>query len=172
MLRRSHTSSSGVVSPQASPQGKRLGVAGVANIFIKMRRLEKRANKPNHVVSSSGEPVSHPGVKEGACERKVPMEVVDNFVCVGGVNLPTLLRATRTTLHDQASLMGATALVDEQWTSTICTPKNRSTGTYKVQIHYTASATRSTVHDPLHPVAVDKAKGVPGLMTILRRNDN
>ncbi|KAF9010023.1 hypothetical protein BDQ17DRAFT_1235029 [Cyathus striatus] len=172
MLRRSHTASSGVVSPPATPYHKRLGVAGVANIFIKMRRLEKRANKPNHIVSSSGEPLSHPDLKEGACERKVPMEVVDNFFCVGGVNVATLLRATRNTLLEQADLMGANALVDEQWTTTVCTPKNRSSGTYKVQIHYTASATRSTERDPHRPVAVDQAKGVPGLMTILRRNDD
>ncbi|TFK38109.1 hypothetical protein BDQ12DRAFT_606399 [Crucibulum laeve] len=176
---RSRTRSSGSSQPASpqqttvSPERKtRLGMAGVANIFIRMRRFENQAIKPHHIVSASGDPRSHPGLAESACEKKIPVEWVDNFVCVGGVNVATLLRATRGTLLDQADALGANALVDEQWKCTICGPKHRPNGTFKVQIRYTACATRSSQLDPHRPITLDQAKGVPGLMTIIKRNDN
>lgn len=78
-----------------------------------MRRLEE-ASKTDSAGLESGEPRSHPGIAEAACERRVPIELVDNYVCVGGVNVATLLRATRNSLFDIADNMGATALVEEQ----------------------------------------------------------
>jgi len=72
---------------------------------------------------------------------------------------------------ETAELAGANVLIDEQWKCTICGPKHRPNGTFKVQIHYTAKATRSDKPDPHKPVALDQVKGIPGLMTILSRND-
>jgi hypothetical protein len=73
--------------------------------------------KPHHVVSSSGEDaISHPGVKESAAPgiQAMPVEYTDRFECVGGVNVTTLLRATRTTLLETVIKLGANALIDEQ----------------------------------------------------------
>ncbi|KAF8637921.1 hypothetical protein AX17_002542 [Amanita inopinata Kibby_2008] len=152
--------------------------------------------------TSGGNPLSHPGLAENACLRREPIEQTDTYMCAGGVNVTTLLRATRGDLLDTASYLGANALIDEQWKCSIFGPKNRTKPTYKVQvssapqspppalvaarpfpithitipsyaqINYKANATRSTQPDPLKPVALDQVQGVPGLMTILRRNDD
>ncbi|KAJ6470655.1 hypothetical protein C8R47DRAFT_988604 [Mycena vitilis] len=135
-----------------------------------MRRASEQV-KPWHIESSSGEePQSHPGVLEAATSTaRESLRQTDIFICDGAVNVAQLLRATRNTLLDEAEIIGANALVDEQWNCTICGPKHRHNGTFKVQISYTASATRSERPDPHRPVALDKVKGVPGLMTILLR---
>ncbi|KAJ6588972.1 hypothetical protein B0H19DRAFT_1102323 [Mycena capillaripes] len=153
-----------------SPSKRPLGIANVANIFIKMRRASDQV-KPWHIQSSSGEgPQSHPGVLEAVTgTEREPLQQTDIFICDGAVNVAQLLRATRNALLDEAQVMGANALVDEQWNCTICGPKHRPNGTFKVQISYTASATRSDRPDPHRPIALDKVKGVPGLMTILNR---
>ncbi|KAJ7682966.1 hypothetical protein B0H17DRAFT_942356 [Mycena rosella] len=149
-----------------------LGIANVANIFIKMRRASDQV-KPWHIQSSSGEnPQSHPGVLEAVTSpKREPLHHNDVFICDGAVNVAQLLRATRNTLLEEAEFFGANALVDEQWSCTICGPKHRPNGTFKVQISYTASATRSDRADPHRPVALDQAKGVPGLMTVIKRMD-
>jgi len=72
---------------------------------------------------------------------------------------------------DTVSILGANALVDEQWKCTICGLKNRNKATYKVEIRYKAHGTRSTITDPHQPVALDQTHNIPGLMTVLRRND-
>lgn len=38
-----------------------------------------------------------------------------------------------------------------------------------LQVQYSANAARSDRRDPGRPVALDRSKGVPGLMTILKR---
>ncbi|KAF8889648.1 hypothetical protein BD779DRAFT_1611012 [Infundibulicybe gibba] len=130
----------------------------------------KQQGKPHHIESLSGPaPQSHPGVAEAASPKRASLTITDVFVCVGGVNIATLLRASRGSLIEQAEAMGANALVDELWKCTISSPKQRSNGTFRVQIRYTAQATRSTAPDPHKPVALSSARGVPGLMTILRR---
>ncbi|KAF5330040.1 hypothetical protein D9611_010476 [Ephemerocybe angulata] len=129
-------------------------------------------SKSNHLCSSSGdEPISHPGMKESMLfgVQAIPVEYTDRFDCVGGVNAVTLLRATRNTLLETVEeFLGANALVDELWDCTICGPKH---GGYKVEISYSASATRCSRPDPHRPVALDRVKGIPGLMTIVKRED-
>ncbi|KAF7360294.1 hypothetical protein MVEN_00758800 [Mycena venus] len=157
-------------APQSPSKHKPLGIANVANIFIRMRRASDQA-KPWHIESSSGEePQSHPGVLEAVTSpAREPLRHTDIFICDGAVNVVQLLRATRNALMDAAGDIGANALVDEKWNCTICGPKHRPNGTFKVEISYTASATRSDRADPRRPVALDKVKGVPGLMTIVKR---
>ncbi|KAJ7100178.1 hypothetical protein B0H15DRAFT_770613 [Mycena belliarum] len=136
-----------------------------------MRRASDQV-KPWHIQSSSGDiPQSHSVVLEAATDAKrEPLQHSDTFVCDGAVNVPQLLRITRNTLLWEAELLGANALVDEQWSCTICGPKNRPNGTFKVQISYSASATRSGHLDPHLPVALGNVKGVPGLMTVIKRS--
>jgi len=93
----------------------------------------------------------------------------DQFVCASAVDVPKLLRACRSTLLDQARTIGANVLVEEQWCTSIIPPKNRAVGPYKVQVQYSANAARSDKRDPGNPVALEQSKGVPGLMTILKR---
>ncbi|KIM46969.1 hypothetical protein M413DRAFT_440526 [Hebeloma cylindrosporum] len=158
----------------SSPKKYRLGMAGVANLFIRMRRFEDAAlSNSRHEVMSSGEPQSHPGLAE-ACQDQgqASVELTDNFVCAGGVNVTTLLRATRTSLLERVEPLGANALLDEQWECKIAKPKPAHKGPYKVQVHYSACAARSPVADPHKPVNLDKAKNVPGLMTIIKRNED
>ncbi|KAF8903361.1 hypothetical protein CPB84DRAFT_1641077, partial [Gymnopilus junonius] len=157
----------------SSPSRKSpLGMAGVANLFIRLRRLEQTTiGKQKHNVLSSGdESQTQPGLEEGSRGvEKVEVEYHDHFICVGGVNVATLLRVARAALLQQVEALGANALVDEQWECTISGPKPIHKGAYKVYVRYQASATKSRVPDPRRPVALDKAKGVPGLMTIVKR---
>lgn len=126
--------------------------------------------KQNHTVLTSGEPKTQPGVAEGCKGKEIlSVEYIDHFMCAGGVNVPTLLRASRTALLERIDALGANALLDEEWECTISGPKPLHNGTYKVQVRYMANATRSSAVDPRRPVALDKAKGIPGLMTIIKR---
>ena len=105
-------------SPSISPQKKkhRLTMAGIANLFIRMRRFEDKAISTDELQLTSGDPKSHPNVAEGAKDQnKVPVEQSDHFVCAGGVNLITLLRITRITLMEHVErALGANSVVDEQ----------------------------------------------------------
>lgn len=152
-------------------------MAGVANLLVKIRR-----NSEDHAISTadeleltSGDPKTHPNVAEGAKgQNKISVEQTDHFVCVGGVNLITLLRLTRISLMEHAERqLGANSVVDEQWECIVSGPKPVHSTTYKVQIRYSASATMSSVPDCRRPVALDqaKSKSIPGLMCILKRND-
>jgi len=160
-------------SPSISPQKQkhRLSMAGIANLFIRIRRFEDKALTTNGWELSSGDPKTHPNVAEGAQDQhKIPVEQSDYFVCSGGVNLITLLRITRMALMDRAErALGANSVVDEQWECIISGPKPVQSQRYKVQIRYTAFATLSSVPDCCRPVALDQAKCIPGLMFILER---
>jgi len=158
-------------SPSSSSSSRKtLGVSGVANIFSRIRHTQSQV-KDHHIESSSGTSQSHPGVVPEPESSKVgPFENTDTFVCIGGVNVIPLLRATRTVVVEVAQSWGANALVDEQWTCRICCGQSNC-GIFRVRICYSASGIRSTRPDPHKPVALDQIKGVPGLMTILRRND-
>ncbi|KAI0356065.1 hypothetical protein OH77DRAFT_1424375 [Trametes cingulata] len=148
-----------------------LSVSNVANLFVKMRRHRSKA-KSHHIESSSGDaPQTHPALQaEGAVSaERIHLEQSETFVCRDGVDTAKLLRAVRGALYQKALTYGANVLVDEQWTCTICGPRHRSDGSFKVYVHYSASAARSDRRDPQRPVALDKARGVPGLMTILSR---
>ena len=75
-------------------------------------------HKRHHSESSSGQiPLSHPGLAEHACQRRESIERIDTFHCAGGVNVPVLLRNTRSELMDLASILGANALIEEQYVS-------------------------------------------------------
>jgi hypothetical protein len=74
--------------------------------------------KRHHSESSSGQmPLSHPGLAEHACQRRESIERIDTFHCAGGVNVPVLLRNTRSELMELASILGANALIEEQYVS-------------------------------------------------------
>ena len=148
-------------SPGSPSKKYRLGIAGVANLFIRIRRFEDTAlNNPNYEVMSSGEPKTHPGLAE-ACENQdqAAVELTDNFVCAGGVNVTTLLRATRMSLLERVEPLGANALLEEQcvpfslcliirllrspffllsnssrWECQIAKPKPAHKGPYKVRV--------------------------------------
>ncbi|PPQ67212.1 hypothetical protein CVT26_007285 [Gymnopilus dilepis] len=174
-LTSSRSSGSAQSAKSASPSKKiRLGMAGVANLLIRLRRLEETTiGKQKHNTLSSGEPQTQPGLEEGSKGvEKVAVEYHDHFTCVGGVNVATLLRVARAALLQRVEALGANALVDEHWECTISGPKPIHNGAYKVHVRYQASATKSKVPDPRRPVALDKAKGVPGLMTIVKRGDH
>ncbi|CDO70370.1 hypothetical protein BN946_scf184999.g10 [Trametes cinnabarina] len=170
-----------------------LSVSNVANLFVKMRRHRAKA-KAHHIESSSGdEPQTHPSLEGAASVERIPLEKNETFVCRDGVDATKLLRAVRGALYEKAQTFGANVLVDERyvafsparpsshpnahsrdlrrWTCTICGPRHRSDGTFRVYIHYSANAARSDRRDPQRPVALEKARGVPGLMTILNRLD-
>ena len=125
MLRsRSRSSGNTNPSPTSSPQksNRRLSMAGVANLFTKMRRFEDKSINMDDLELSSGDPKTHPDVAESAKDQnKIPVEQTDHFVCAGGVNLSTLLRITRISLMEHAEReLGANSVVDEQCVYSTC----------------------------------------------------
>jgi hypothetical protein len=79
-----------------------------------MRRAQSQ-EKGHHIESSSGASQSHPGVApEPESSKLGPFKNTDTFVCIGGVNATTLLRATRNAVVEEAEYWGANALIDEQ----------------------------------------------------------
>ncbi|KAF7315474.1 hypothetical protein MIND_00062400 [Mycena indigotica] len=169
----SPTTEVAVTQPSSPTKRTPLGIAEVANIFVRMRRASDKAknNKSWHIQSSSGPAQSHPGVLEGASELREIVTHRDVYICNDGVNVGQLLRATRNALMEDAEFIGANALVDEQWDCTICGPRHRRSGSFKVEISYSAAATRSERADPHKPIAIDKAKGVPASQSILNTLD-
>jgi len=145
-----------------------LTVSTVANAFIKFKRAQH-----DGLDFASGIPITHPSLcGEGrTCHRRVPLEHGDRFVCKGAVDVTKLLRSSRASLLEKAVLLGATVLVDESWVCRIRIPKNKQDGKFRVQIRYNASASRSSLPDPQKPVALDKVMNVPGLMTIVGREE-
>ncbi|KAF9006854.1 hypothetical protein BDZ89DRAFT_929664, partial [Hymenopellis radicata] len=109
--------------------------------------------KAAKVESSSGdEPLTHEMVGRGLNPKQGSLRVTDTYIVAGGVNAKCLLRATRNSLMEVAEFVHAESeeagLYDEQY------------------IHYSACPKASSMRrDPHVPVALDRAKGVPGLMT-------
>ncbi|KAH8103064.1 hypothetical protein BXZ70DRAFT_905712 [Cristinia sonorae] len=136
----------------------------VANIFIRLNRVKAKATALHS--TSGDQPLTHPSIQE-VSERKVPLAIEERFVCRDGVDAAKLLRAVRSSVYEKAESIGASVLVDEQWTCSIAGP--RKDNTYRVVIRYSASAARSSSSDPQKPVSLEQAKGVPGLMTVLAR---
>ncbi|EJF56233.1 hypothetical protein BD309DRAFT_874327 [Dichomitus squalens] len=150
-----------------------LGVPKVAKLLVKMRRHRSKA-KAHHIESSSGPaPLTHPALRgDGAVSpQRVPLEENVTFVCRDGVDVAKLLRAARASLYQKAVEVGANVLVDEQWSCTICGPRHRSDGTFRVYVRYSACGARSDKRDPQRPVALENVRDVPGLMTIVSRLD-
>lgn len=79
-----------------------------------MRYTQSQVND-HHIESSSGTSQSHPDIApEPESSKLGPFKNTDTFVCIGGVNATTLLRATRSAVVEAAESWGANALVDEQ----------------------------------------------------------
>lgn len=141
-----------------------------------MRHLQRRSKRPYTISRNSGlEPLTHPRTHQITLQGNfTPRAVVahkDTYICAGngGVDMVRLLRATRSSLVEQATMLGANTLVDERWSYVINQPKNRPRGQYKISVQYTAFAISANCRDTPHPVAIDNIQGVPGLMTIISR---
>lgn len=104
----------------------------VADLFVRLRRAQRKA-KAHHIDSSSGEePITHESLRPGlnpltsegnsqelaqtqsALVRRARLEVQEAFVCLDAVDLRKLLRATRTGLLESAEVFGADVLAEEQ----------------------------------------------------------
>ncbi|KAI0087340.1 hypothetical protein BDY19DRAFT_955217 [Irpex rosettiformis] len=162
--------SSPTPSHSTSTRHIQLRLPDVASLIVKLRRHSQRAQdraREYPIQSSSGEPQTHPTLSgdDQTSARKIPLVEERRFLCKGGVDVKKLLRTMRASLLEEAQSIGAHVLVDEQWTSSIHSP--RRDGVYKVDIRYVAYATRSHIPDPQQPVALDQAQGVSGLMTVL-----
>lgn len=100
-----------------SKRSAHLSIGGIANMFIKLRHLERRSKAPNSISCTSGlEPLTHPHSHHNAdTEPRVFSKHADTYVCSGsgGVDTALLLRATRAVLVQEASRRGAT-LAHEQ----------------------------------------------------------
>jgi len=191
MARQSTATPTLPASPASSPGEKTrsggLTFPGVARLLVRIRRARHRSSasaSARGVITSSSSPtgalMTHGTLQQPAAnvastsavpsnnERKVPLVTNATFVCAGGVDAQKLLRATRETLLARAQKIGGNVLVDERWTCTI-TPRNKGDGVWRTHIEYEAAATRSDQPDPHKPVALDQARSVPGLMTVLDR---
>ncbi|KZT04449.1 uncharacterized protein LAESUDRAFT_657779 [Laetiporus sulphureus 93-53] len=168
-----------------------LSFPGAARLLVKLRRLrhprpcihlqsssgpgpqtdwslaDELADEPNDGSVSEG---GHGMGKAAVSRRCIPLIKEYTFVCRDGVDTARLLRLVRAELLEQAKTLGGSVLVDEQWSCTICGPRDDGR-TFKVHIRYAASAARSARPDPQSPVAIEHAKGIPGLMTILDREE-
>jgi hypothetical protein len=89
-----------------------MGINSVRNIFLKMRRTQSQVD--NHIVSTSGDPQSHPGVTPEPGSSKVGLEYSALFVCQDAVNATSLLRRARSMVIQAAESFGGNAVVDEQ----------------------------------------------------------
>ncbi|KAG2139374.1 hypothetical protein BD769DRAFT_1350741 [Suillus cothurnatus] len=145
-------------------------VSTVTNAFVKLRRSTSKAES---IDSTSGGPQTHPLLQgEGATsKRKIPLVQNDIFFCRDAVDVPKLLRGSRASLFERAENIGANVLVDESWECSIRVPRDRRHGSFKVQVRYHASASRSSHPDPKKPVALDRVQNVSGLMTIVDREE-
>lgn len=113
-------------SSPLSPKPRKLGMADVANLLVRVRRAENRLpsrqrpdqQKLRQIISTSGEPKTHPAVQR--CmqpdQPHTPVEFAESYVCSGGVNVVPLLVATRLELLDRVeAALGAGTLTDEQY---------------------------------------------------------
>ena len=173
-------------TPPPSPQQTRASSEGTTSSSSPQSPVTSAASSPHssptrspkqkhhYAESSSGQiPLSHPGIAEHACPRRESIERLDTYHCTGGVNVPVLLRTTRTDLIDIASILGANALVEEQcvyptffrrsngaflgpflliqssrrWRCTIYGPRGRNKLMYKIQVitYFVACATPQDV---------------------------
>lgn len=107
-------------SPPSSPRvpgsprtsSSRLSLYSISQAFIRMKRIRDH----KQIESSSGQqPITHPSLVGAVHLYKEPINRGDQFICVHGVDLPKLLRASRLSLLNQAKAMGANVLVDEKY---------------------------------------------------------
>ena len=105
-----------------SPALHKLTFPHVAKLFVKLRRMQKKA-KAHHIISSSGtDHITHPSLLDDNGELDVMMklarlEIQEDYVCVDGVDVAKLLRASRAALLEHASPLHANTLIDELYVS-------------------------------------------------------
>ncbi|KZT25752.1 hypothetical protein NEOLEDRAFT_1133287 [Neolentinus lepideus HHB14362 ss-1] len=172
MLTRISSPDSPLSSPPTSPSSALFKVVDVASLFLKLRPASSKANS-NHIDSSSGsEYMTHPTLQDDPTvgAKKLPLIQEETFIVVDAVDVRKLVRASRAALLDKAKTLGANCLVDERWSCTVHPTKSSGNhATYKVHVTYEASAARTSRRDPRTPPALENSRGVPGLMTILKR---
>lgn len=123
-------------SPPSSPLVSRTASSGngprsplrlpdVANLIVKLRRSSSKAKLSAAAQGQAGVPLectsgnapqTHPCLLgEGVTlPRRVPLIEQRRLLCQGGVDTKRLLRTLRATLLEEAQMIGATVLVDEQ----------------------------------------------------------
>ena len=104
-------------STHSPPRGLPLRLPDVANVIVRLRRSRQKAQaKAFPIVSSSGEPQTHPSLSgEGETSvGKVQLVEEQRFYCRDGVDVKKLLRMIRAALLEEAQAIGGTVLVDEQ----------------------------------------------------------
>lgn len=69
---------------------------------------------------------------------------------------------------EKVEQLGGNTIVNEGWTCSISQP-NKNSRLFRVYITYEGTPARCDLPDPGRPVALDQAKGVPGLMTVMSR---
>ena len=116
--------------------GKTLTFPHVANLFVKLRRVQRKS-KAHHIDSNSGiELLTHESLKqlppasptqatndggagsgtdsETLFKRLARLEILDVYNCADGVDVDKVLRASRNALLEHAGPLRANVLVDEQ----------------------------------------------------------
>lgn len=107
---------------RTSPGHHQLSFPHAAKLFVKLRRVQRKV-KAHHIDSNSGdEPVTSRSLlstseEAGSTKKLARLEIQDVYVCIDAVDVAKLLRASRTSLLDQASPLNANVLVDEQYVS-------------------------------------------------------
>jgi len=115
MISTNSSDSSKLSARSSPPSPAKIAMADVAGIFIKLRRTREKI-KSHHIASNSGEPQTHPSLAgDGVtCAERVEMELNENYVCVGAVDVVKLLRCSRRKLFEKASYWNANVLINEQ----------------------------------------------------------
>ncbi|KAF8707297.1 hypothetical protein AX14_013656 [Amanita brunnescens Koide BX004] len=96
----------------------------------------------------------------------------DVFTCEGAVDAHRLLSLVRKDICQLARRHGWNALTEEQWECTIFTkPRAGKRARYTVKVCYEAILARSLKSSlECCPAELEAAKGVDGIMTVLRRD--
>ncbi|KAF8527322.1 hypothetical protein JB92DRAFT_2698577 [Gautieria morchelliformis] len=102
-------------------------------------------------------------------QRRGTIEHHDVYVCSNAVNAPRLVALTREAMDAQVQRWGGNAMVDESWSYTIQQRKSNHGNSFKVSVKYRGVVAQCERPDPHYPVALEEAKGIPGLMTVISR---
>ncbi|KAG6860553.1 hypothetical protein C0995_009835 [Termitomyces sp. Mi166 len=155
LLSRARSASAPSSPKSSSPSSRSPSMAVTLNVasFISKIRQSPTRHKPNHIDSSSGEPQTHPKLSSNTYEKTGPYELKEIYICSDAVDMKLLLRLTRNTLLEHVRITELHALVDEHF-----------------KLTYIACCAQSAIPDPHQPVALEKIKSVPGLMTICDRS--
>lgn len=105
-------------SPRSPSRHIPLRLPDVANLIVKLRRANNKAQAKQYPIeSSSGEPQTHPTLisQDATLPRRVPLVEERRFLCRDGVDVKKLLRTMRASLLEEAQMIGANVLVDERY---------------------------------------------------------